>query len=287
MLAQWSRISVVKGSTLGLSFLLKSVNFLPKPRSDIPKSDSFDVRNWRNWQQQHGSDDGDHGGADFVPQPNKQFKRNIPNNGPPKNFGSFQGQAGFGRPEFYPSAPAPNAGFPKQNVFDPQSFQPDANGGGGDDDDDEGQQFDYQVNFNENDNKNFRANFQPPTFKRSPQEGSGPGLGGQANNFQQNSGFTPSFGGSGFPSSVGYNTEAQSDDTAGFYNIDDDDAPARGQPEFDFPARGSFGEAAKDGRGGVSQSYSTFTGPDGKSSGFFVPDHNNGGAPGGQVPEKL
>ena len=238
------------------------------------------MRNWRNWQQ-GSSDDDDHGGADFAPQPNKQFKRNIPNHSPPKNFGNFPGAGGFGRPEFNPSAPAPNAGFPKQNVFDPQSFQPDSSSGGDDDDDDNGQQFDYQVNFNENDNKNFRGNFQPPTFKRSPQEGAA----APVNNFQQNSGFAPSFGGSGFPSSVGYNTDPQSDDTAGFYNIDDDEAPARGQQEFDFPARGSIGEA-KDSRGvgGVSQSYSTFTGPDGKSSGFFVPDHNNGGAPGQQVP---
>ena len=55
---------------------------------------------------------------------------------------------------------------------------------------------------------------------------------------------------------------------------------ARGQGDFDFT--GHFGDPTdKEGRtkSGVSQSYSTFTGPDGKSNGFFVQDHNNGALP--------
>jgi hypothetical protein len=102
------------------------------------------------------------------------------------------------------------------------------------------------VNFND-EGKNFGGRFQPPAFKKSPQEG---GQGGHS--FQPQAGFAPSFGGSGFPTSVGYNTESQSDDTAGFYDINDDDGPpSRGRPEFEFPAPG-FGQD-KDGRGGVSQ----------------------------------
>ena len=83
----------------------------------------------------------------------------------------------------------------------------------------------------------------------------------------------------GFPTSIDYNAEPH--DAAGFYGAEESgDAGERGQPEFGFT--GHFGDATdKDGRikSGVSSSYSTFTGPDGKSNGFFVKDHNNGGGP--------
>jgi hypothetical protein len=36
-----------------------------------------------------------------------------------------------------------------------------------------------QISYHEGDNKNFRANFQPPSFKKSPQEGGSSGGGFQ------------------------------------------------------------------------------------------------------------
>ena len=119
-------------------------------RSDIPKSDNFELRNWRNWQQQNSDDD--HSGQEFIAPPqlqqqgNKQFKRNIPTNNQQPNFGNFPGAgiSSFKQPDFYSSNPAQNQQFPQQqNVFDPQTFQPNSNGG--DDDDDDDQQFDFQV----------------------------------------------------------------------------------------------------------------------------------------------
>jgi hypothetical protein len=236
------------------------------------------MQNWRSWNKNNG---GGGGGDDDHDEPQfqnpKQFKRNIPPN-QQTGFNSFNGNSNNNnvlKPDFYPSSPVahqPAPYNPQPSTFNPQSFQSDDD----DDEDENSQPFNFQVNYNEGDNKNFQTNFHEPSFKKSPQVGAPHHP--QHPSYPSSSGFTPST----FPTSVNYNSgePTPSDEpSGGFYGGGEDGVRGGGggQPGFDFPP--SFGDI-KDGRnGGVSQSYSTFTGPDGKSNGFIVKDHNNGGQP--------
>lgn len=254
--------------------------------SDIPKSDHFDLRNWKQWKQGASEDDDDsehhHQGSGFQ-SGKKPFKRHIPtsHNNHKENF-DF-GHNLENKDNFYPSPPISNPSFQPGPGSGPHQGNPYQEHSGA-------QPFNFGVQYNEGDDDEEP----PPNFKRSPLEGAAPSFQQQGN--YPSSSFTPSFGGPAFPTSVEYNPETQNDLPGGFYGQEDHEIGVpRGQPSppqpqgYDFTSH--FGEPTdKEGRikaGGVSQSYSTYTGPDGQRTGFFVKDHNSPNQPNEQIKQQI